>query len=175
MDIQSIFNAGGTVIKNPNYKKGKKNTQPEYITVSDLNSGVKPEGSLIADIAYNAAAQGNQDILGRGKELDKYVKHGLTPNDWENLDKQLVEQQSALSKFSNAFAQAIVSEVGLGTLKGFSDLVDLVGQATGISDGDYTNPVSQKLEEWQEEFRNYAPVYSNPDLNMSNGGLTDAG
>lgn len=175
MDIQSIFNAGGTVIKNPNYKKGKKNTQPEYITVSDLNSGVKPDGSLIADIVYNAAAQGNQDILGRGKELDKYVKHGLTPNDWENLDKDLAEAQGFFTKAGNSLAQAIVSEVGLGTLKGFSDLVDLVGQATGISDGDYTNPVSQKLEEWQEEFREYAPIYRDESLNISNGGLTDAG
>ena len=175
MDIQSIFNAGGTVIKNPNYKKGKKNTQPEYITVSDLNSGVKPEGSLIADIAYNAAAQGNQDILGRGKELDKYVKHGLTPNDWENLDKDLAEAQGFFTKAGNSLAQAIVSEVGLGTLKGISDLVDLVGQATGKSDGDYTNPVSQKLEEWQEEFREYAPIYRDESLNISNGGLTDAG
>lgn len=43
MDIQAIFNAGGTVIKNPNYRKGKKNTEPEYITVSDLDSGVKPD------------------------------------------------------------------------------------------------------------------------------------
>ena len=175
MDIQSIFNAGGTVIKNPNYKKGKKNTQPEYITVSDLNSGVKPDGSLIADIAYNAAAQGNQDILGRGKELDKYVKHGLTPNDWENLDKDLAEAQGFFTKAGNSLAQAIVSEVGLGTLKGFSDLIDLVGQATGRSDGDYTNPVSQKLEEWQEEFREYAPIYRDESLNISNGGLTDAG
>lgn len=175
MDIQSIFNAGGTVIKNPNYKKGKKNTQPEYITVSDLNSGVKPDGSLIADIAYNAAAQGDQDILGRGKELDKYVKHGLTPNDWENLDKDLAEAQGFFTKAGNSLAQAIVSEVGLGTLKGFSDLVDLVGQATGKSDGDYTNPVSQKLEEWQEEFREYAPIYRDESLNISNGGLTDAG
>ena len=83
MDIQSIFNAGGTVIKNPNYKKGKNNTQPEYITVSDLNSGVTPDGSLVAGIAYDAAAKGEQSILGRNGELDKYIKAGLTPNGWE--------------------------------------------------------------------------------------------
>ena len=93
MDIQAIFNAGGTVIKNPNYKKGKKNTEPEYITVSDLDSGVKPDGSLVADIAYDAAARGEQAILGRNGELDKYIEHGLTPNGWENLDKQMGEEQ----------------------------------------------------------------------------------
>ena len=175
MDIQAIFNAGGTVIKNPNYRKGKKNTEPEYITVSDLDSGIKPDGSIVADIAYDAAARGDQSILGRNGELDKYIEHGLTPNGWENLDSQLADQQSAFSKFGNALAQAVVSELTLGTVKGFSDLADLIGQGVGLSDGDYSNPVSEILEEKQEEFRNFAPIYSDPNLHISNGGLLDAG
>ena len=146
MDIQAIFNAGGTVIKNPNYKKGKKNTEPEYITVSDLDSGVKPDGSLVADIAYDAAARGDQAILGRNGELDKYIEHGLTPNGWENLDKQLSDSQSAWTKWGNALAQTVVSEIGLGTLKGISDLFDLLGNVLTLNNGDYSNPVSQYLE-----------------------------
>lgn len=175
MDIQAIFNAGGTVIKNPNYRKGKKNTEPEYITVSDLESGVKPDGSIVADIAYDAAARGDQSILGRNGELDKYIERGLTPNGWENLDSQLAEQQGVFSKFGNALAQTVVSELALGTVKGISDLFDLIGQGVGLSDGDYSNPVSRFLEEKQEEFRNFAPIYSDPNLNISNGGLLDAG
>ena len=175
MDIQSIFNAGGTVIKNPNYKKGKKNTQPEYITVSDLDSGVAPDGSLVAGIAYDAAAKGQQSILGRNGELDKYINAGLTPNGWEDLDSQLAETQGIFSKFGNALAQAVVSEFALGTIKGFSDLFDLIGQGVGLADGDYSNPVSEFLEEKQEEFRNFAPIYSDPNLHISNGGLLDAG
>lgn len=175
MDIQSIFNAGGTVIKNPNYKKGKKNTQPEYITVSDLDSGIAPDGSIVADIAYKAAASGNQDILGKNGELDKYIEHGLTPNDWENLDAQLAEQQGAFTKFGNALAQTIASEMVLGSLKAVSDLFDLIGQATTLSSPDYTNPVSSCLEQKQEEFKAWAPIYVNPELNISNGGLLDAG
>ena len=175
MDIQSIFNAGGTVIKNPNYKKGKKNTQPEYITVSDLDSGVAPDGSLAAGIAYDAAAKGQQSILGRNGELDKYIEYGLTPNGWENLDKQLADRQSAMSKWGNALVQAIASETVLGTVKGISDLFDLIGQATTLSSPDYTNPVSQTLENWQEAVRNYAPIYTDPDIHLTNGGLLDAG
>lgn len=175
MDIQAIFNAGGTVIKNPNYRKGKKNTEPEYITVSDLDSGIKPDGSLVADIAYDAAARGDQSILGRNGELDKYIERGLTPNGWENLDSQLAEQQGVFSKFGNALAQTVVSELTLGTAKGISDLFDLIGQGIGVSDGDYSNPVSRFLEEKQEEFRNFAPIYSDPNLNISNGGLLDPG
>ena len=175
MDIQAIFNAGGTVIKNPNYRKGKKNIEPEYITVSDLDSGIKPDGSIVADIAYDAAAKGEQSILGRNGELDKYIERGLTPNGWENLDSQLAEQQGAFSKFGNALAQTLVSELTIGTAKGFSDLFDLIGQGVGLSDGDYSNPVSELLEEKQEEFRNFAPIYSDPHLHISNGGLLDAG
>ena len=175
MDIQAIFNAGGTVIKNPNYRKGKKNTEPEYITVSDLDSGVKPDGSIVADIAYDAAAKGEQSILGRNGELDKYIEHGLTPNGWENLDSQLAKQQGAFSKVSNALAQTLVSELAIGIPKGVSDLFDLIGQGVGLSDGDYSNPVSEFLEEKQEEFRNFAPIYSDPNLHISNGGLLDPG
>ena len=175
MDIQSIFNAGGTVIKNPNYKKGKKNTQPEYITVSDLDSGVAPDGSLVAGIAYDAAAKGQQSILGRNGELDKYINAGLTPNGWENLDKQLADSQSAMSKFGNALIQTVASEIVLGTGKGIADLFDLIGQATTLSSPDYTNPVSQTLENWQEAVRNYAPIYTDPNIHITNGGLLDAG
>lgn len=175
MDVQSIFVAGGTTIKNPSYTK--KNGQPEYITVSDLNNPVTPTGSLTANLAYNAAAQGNQDIIGRNGELDKYYEMGLTPNEHNlvSLDKAIADTQSTFSKWKNSLAQTVVSEIGLGTLRGISDLVDMVGQATGISDPDYSNPVSAFLEQKQEEFRNWAPVYADPDKNITNGGLLDAG
>lgn len=175
MDIQAIFNAGGTVIKNPNYRKEKKNTEPEYITVSDLDSGVKPDGSLVADIVYDAAARGDQSILGRNGELDKYIEHGLTPNGWENLDKQMAEQQGALSKFGNALAQTVVSEIGYGTFIGIADLFDMIGQAVGLSDPNYQNAASKYLTEKQEEFKEATKIWVDPDKNIANGGLTDAG
>lgn len=175
MDIQAIFNAGGTVIKNPNYKKGKKNTEPEYITVSDLDSGIKPDGSLLADIAYDAAARGRQSILGRNGELDTYIEHGLTPNSWENLDKLMIDQQGGLAKFGNAFAQAIISEALIGTAVGVSDMFDMIGQSVGLSDPNYQNPVSNYLIQKQEEFKEATKIWADPDKNIFNGGLIDTG
>lgn len=175
MDIQAIFNTGGTVIKNPNYKKGNKNIEPEYITVSDLDSGIKPDGSLVADIAYDAAAKGHQSILGRNGELDKYIEYGLTPNSWENLDKLMIEQQGGLTKFGNAFAQAIISEALIGSFVGVSDLFDMIGQSVGLSDHNYQNPVSNYLIQKQEEFNEYTKIWADPDKNILNGGLIDAG
>lgn len=177
MDVQSIFNAGGTVIKNPNYTK--KNGQPEYITVADLNKPVTPEGSKTADIMYQAAAQGNQDILGRNGELDKYIDKGITPTD-KNLpvlDKMLADRQSATAKWFNGLSQAVVSEVTLGTLKGFTDLFDFVtSKILHLTEDDYQNAASTAIQEWQDAFNNnIAPIYRDENLNIQNGGLKDAG
>lgn len=174
MDINAIFEAGGVRVPNPNYSKSKKNREPKYITVSDMDNAI-PMSNGLASEAYRAAEIGGQDILGTNKELEKYKAYGITPNDWEDLNAQLAKRQSAFKKLGNAVAQAIVSEVAIGTFKGFSDLVDIAGRITGLSDEDYTNPVSRFLEEKQEEFRNFAPIYRDESLNIANGGLLDVG
>ena len=177
MDVQSVFNAGGTVIKNPSYTK--KNGQPEYITVADLNNPITPEGSKTADIMYQAAAQGNQDIIGRNEELDKYIERGITPTD-KNLpvlDKMLADSQSAIAKWFNGLNQAVVSEVGLGTVKGFTDLFDFVtSKILHLTEDDYQNAASTTIQEWQDAFNNnIAPIYRDESLNIQNGGLKDPG
>lgn len=177
MDVQSVFNAGSTVIKNPSYTK--KNGQPEYITVADLNNPVTPEGSKTADIVYQAAAQGNQDILGRNGELDKYIERGITPTDKNipTLDKMLADSQNATAKWFNGLSQAVISEVGLGTLKGFTDLFDFVtSKILHLTEDDYQNSASTAIQEWQDYFdNNIAPIYRDESLNIQNGGFKDAG
>lgn len=176
MDINSIFEAGGVQIPNPNYTKSKKNTQPRFITVTDLDRAVPSSGSAFADIQYAAVEKRYLDHIGESKDLDKYYKYGITPNLFSNdLDKQLADSQSTWSKWGNAIAQTLVSEIGIGTIKGISDLFDVMGSIINKSNGDYSNPVSRFLEEKQEEFRAYAPIYTDPSLNIANGGLLDAG
>ena len=177
MDVTGIFNAGGVLVKNPNYSKSKKNTQPEYITVTDfsqLPSG-STTGTALTDVAYQGAEK-NGVILGDYDDWKKYINHGITPNSIEqNLDIQLANNQSFLEKATNSILQTIGSELVLGSIKGFSDILDLAGQITGITDGDYTNPVSKFLEEKQEEFKEWAPVFVDPNKHLSNGGLLDSG
>ena len=177
MDVTGIFNAGGVLVKNPNYSKSKKNTQPEYITVTDfsqLPSG-STTGTALTDVAYQCAEK-NGVILGDYEDWKKYINHGITPNSIEqNLDIQLANNQSFLEKATNSILQTVGSELILGSIKGFSDILDLAGQITGITDGDYTNPVSKFLEEKQEEFKEWAPVFVDPNKHLSNGGLLDSG
>ncbi|QOR59867.1 hypothetical protein KNV45_gp47 [uncultured phage cr271_1] len=170
MDVLNFINNGGQkTIPNPNYNpKSKKNIQPPTITVADLD----PERNSAVDMAVYDF---NRQYSIGAKEADVYRKAGLNWNPWENLDKQIVEQQGALSKFGNALAQTVVSEVGLGTLIGITDLFDMIGQAVGLSDPNYQNAASKYLTEKQEEFKEATKIWVDPDKNIANGGLTDAG
>ncbi len=170
MDVLDFINKEGKKeVLNPLFKpKSKKNTQPRSIVTQDLN----PDNDATVNMAV---ADGINQYSIDSKTADKYRERGINWNPWENLDAHLAEEQGMFSKFGNALAQTVVSELALGTAKGFSDLFDLIGQGVGLADGDYSNPVSKLLEEKQEEFRNFAPIYSDPNLHINNGGLLDPG
>lgn len=170
MDVLEFINNNGKKrVPNPNYNsKSKKRGEPRTIEVPDLGYDEDPRVNLaIQDFTTQTSIS--------AKEAEKYNNAGVNWNNWENLDKQLADSQSAWSKWRNALAQTVVSEIALGTAVGITDLFDMIGQAVGISDSNYQNPLSSYLTEKQEEFRNYAPIYSDQSLNISNGGLLDAG
>ena len=160
MDVLDFINRNGQrTVLNPNYNpKSKKNTQPPTIIVPDA----QPIPDDVIEMAKRDAL--NQFSIASGT-ADKYREFGLNYNPKENLDKQLADVQSNWSKAINALGQTLVSEIGIGTVKGVSDLIDFVGQKVGLSDHNYSNPVSQYLEEKQKEFEEWAPVYVDPDNN----------
>jgi len=176
MDINDLFIVGGKKVKNPRYNRRTKNKEPEYITITDEGSG-----SVILDIASkNPYFNTRIDV-----DTEKYKDaedYGITvtPGNIDNIDSMLAEHQSNWTKAFNALAQTVVSEIGLGTLKGFSDLFDfVVGGALRLSNGeqenDYSNPVSKFLENLQEDFRKATPIYVEPGVSIDNGGLTNFG
>ena len=170
MDVLDFINRNGQrTVPNPNYNpRSKKNTEPPTIIVPDA----QPIPDDVIEMAKRDAL--NQFSIDSGT-ADKYREFGLNYNPKENLDKQLADAQSNWSKAINALGQTLVSEVLLGTAKGLSDFVDAIGQKVGLSDHNYSNPVSQYLEEKQEEFKEWAPVYADPSKNIKNGGLADFG
>ena len=169
--IEFINNNGKKKVPNPNYNaKSKKRGEPRTIEVPDLGYDEDPRVNLaIQDFI-------NQTSIS-AKEAEKYNNAGVNWNNWENLDKQLADSQSATAKWFNGLSQAVVSEVGLGTLKGFTDLFDFVtSKILHITKDDYQNVASTKIQEWQDAFNNnIAPVYKDESINIQNGGLTDAG
>lgn len=160
---------------------------------SDAQS-VPTEQDKILDVAVSESAKRLAESptsigyeLNRLGDADKYSKVGLQRNvellraqREGNLEKILADSQSNFQKTRNALAQTLVSEVGLGTLKGFSDLYDMtIGLAINAANGveqDYENPVSAFLAEKQKEFEEYMPIYSDPTRNtIADGGLGNWG
>lgn len=171
MNIDEVYkNGGGVYIPNPNYNKktAKLGVQPQILT-KDVTKAENPLLTSMYDAAKTSWVIDNKD---------SYQRYGITPNKISNMDKERWERQSNLAKLGNAVLQSTISEVGIGIPLAVSDLFDFVGQAvTGnLGNNDYTNPVSKYLQELQDKFNNeIAPIYRDPDLNISNGGLLDVG
>lgn len=172
MNTENVFNNSGVIVSNPNYnpktKKGRAQ-QPFFHTLDvsqDITSGAANE------FAKNA---GNAWVMG---DTHNYQRYGVTPNIISDLDRERANNQSNFVKFGNAVAQSIVSEIGLGTIRGAADLFDFIGNAVigNLANNDYTNPVSEKIQEWQDYFNTeIAPIYADPNIDITNGGLTDFG
>lgn len=171
MNTENVFNNSGVIISNPNYnpktKKGRAQ-QPFFHTLDvsqDITSGAANEFAKNADNGW---------VMG---DTHSYQRYGVTPNLITNLDKERAENQSNFAKTFNSLGQALVSETILGTIKAVPDLFDAITNGIFQSDGDYQNPISNKLQEWQDYFRNeVAPIYSDPERNdIYNGGLTNWG
>ena len=171
MNTENVFNNSGVIVSNPNYnpktKKGRAQ-QPFFHTLDvsqDITSGAANEFAKNADNAW---------VMG---DTHSYQRYGVTPNIITNLDKERAENQSNFAKTFNSLGQALVSETILGTIKAVPDLFDAITNGIFQSDGDYQNPISNKLQEWQDYFRNeVAPIYSDPTRNdIYNGGLTNWG
>ena len=171
MNTENVFNNSGIIVSNPNYnpktKKGRAQ-QPFFHALDisqDITSGAANEFAKNADDAW---------VMG---DTHNYQRYGVTPNLITNLDKERAENQSNFDKTFNSLCQALVSETILGTIKAVPDLFDAITNGIFQSDGNYQNPISNKLQEWQDYFRNeVAPIYSDPERNnIYNGGLTNWG
>lgn len=171
MNTENVFNNSGVIVSNPNYnpktKKGRAQ-QPFFHTLDvsqDITSGAANEFAKNADNAW---------VMG---DTHNYQRYGVTPNIITNLDKERAENQSNWTKAGNALGQTLVSQAILGTIKAVPDLFDAIANGFFTSDGDYQNPISNKIKEWQDYFdQEVAPIYSDPEHNdIYNGGLTNFG
>lgn len=169
MDILK-FAQEGNVRDNPDYNPKTKKGALQPPTITDYNPGtsISDEGRSVLG---RTLAKGIYNL--NQYDVDKYTPYNVYINPYnteEELNKERAENQGVLEQTGRFVGQAVGSEVVLGTLRGFSDLVDAAGQLIGVSDDDYTNPVSSQLAEWQDAIRERFEIYrTNPDENFDFG------
>lgn len=169
MDILK-FAQEGNVRDNPDYNPKTKKGALQPPTITDYNPGtsVSDEGRSVLG---RTLAKGIYNL--NQYDVDKYTPYNVYVNPYdteEELNKERAENQGVLEQTGRFVGQAVGSEVVLGTLRGFSDLVDAAGQLIGVTDDDYTNPVSSQLAEWQDAIRERFEIYrTNPNENFDFG------
>lgn len=180
MDFEEIKNmaTNGASYINPSPSKSKKNPSPKILSTIDPKK-IAELATGFADREINEGLTSGKVLTNQADKADQLRHYGVTPNaSIVDVDKVLAESQSNLRKLGSAVSQAVVSEIGLGTVRGAADLFDLIGNVvTGnAANNDYTNPVSEKIQEWQDYFNTeVAPIYADPNLDITNGGLTNFG
>lgn len=180
MDFEEIKNmaTNGASYINPSPSKSKKNPSPKILSTIDPKK-IAELATGFADREINEGLTSGKVLTNQADKADQLRHYGVTPNaSIVDVDKVLAESQSNLRKLGSAVSQAVVSEIGLGTVRGVADLFDLIGNVvTGnAANNDYTNPVSEKIQEWQDYFNTeVAPIYADPNLDITNGGLTNFG
>lgn len=180
MDFEEIKNmtTNGVSYINPSPSRSKKHPSPKIlnsldpIKIAELTTG-------FADREINEGLTSGKVLTNQADKADQLRHYGVTPNaSIVDVDKVLAESQGNLRKLGSAVSQAVVSEIGLGTVRGAADLFDIIGNVvTGnAANNDYTNPVSEKIQEWQDYFNTeVAPIYADPNLDITNGGLNNFG
>lgn len=180
MDFEEIKNmaTNGASYINPSPSKSKKHPSPKILSTIDPIK-IAELATGFADREINEGLTSGKVLTNQADKADQLRHYGVTSNaSIVDVDKVLAESQSNLRKLGSAVSQAVVSEIGLGTVRGAADLFDFIGNAvTGnLANNDYTNPVSEKIQEWQDYFNTeVAPIYADPNLDITNDGLTDFG
>lgn len=180
MDFEEIKNmtTNGASYINPSPSKSKKHPSPKILSTIDPKK-IAELATGFADREIDEGLTSGKVLTNQADKADQLRHYGVTPNaSIVDVDKVLAESQSNLRKLGSAVSQAVVSEIGLGTVRGVADLFDFIGNAvTGnLANNDYTNPVSEKIQEWQDYFNTeVAPIYADPNVDITNGGLTDFG
>lgn len=180
MDFEAIKNmaTNGASYINPSPSKSKKHPSPKILSTTDPKK-IAELATGFADREINEGLTSGRVLTNQADKADQLRHYGVTPNaSIVDVDKVLAESQGNLRKLGSAVSQAVVSEIGLGTVRGAADLFDFIGNAvTGnLANNDYTNPVSEKIQEWQDYFNTeVAPIYADPNVDITNGGLTNFG
>ena len=117
-----------------------------------VSGGIK----IISDDKYRDAVSAGVNPFARDiNNLDESIQNAK-----ENKDRERAINQPWYEQLRNMLDQMVINEVAVGTVKAFSDIFNSAIEVFQPEDErNYTNPVSEWLEEQQNKFRDTHPIY----------------
>ena len=156
------------LLKAKKQQSNSVNTIPPH--TNSVSTGVyntSPVEESVINRLYEGAANFSNEYSHLEIEKNKYAKYNVKVNSInteKELQRERANNQSVLEQGLNMVVQAVASEAVIGTIKGFSDIADLLINAFNSGTNDYTNSISKELESWQEAIRDRFAIYEkDPD------------
>lgn len=157
---------GVPVYTNNELVNNSTNINQEYV-----GKNADKDFSLSASTAFNESYSVDDKFV----ELAQKYEFGLNRNDTlESVKRKAAENQSSLEQFGRSIGQIVVNEVLLGTLLGFSDLIDWFSNiGTAVGEDDWNNDFGRVITSAQDKLKEDWAIYrENPDksFNISDSG-----
>lgn len=157
---------GVPVYTNDELVNNSTNINQEYV-----GENADKDFSLSASTAFNESYSVDDKFV----ELAKKYKFGLNKNDTlESVKRKAAENQSGWEQFGKSMSQIVVNEVLLGTLLGFSDLIDWFANiGTAVGEDDWNNDFGRVITSAQDKLKEDLAIYRknpNKSFNISDSG-----
>lgn len=118
------------------------------------------------DVDPNKSISISSENMELARDLGEGVNYDTNFNTLaRESEMRKAEQQSTAAKIGNAIAQSLISEIGLGTIQGFVDILAAPFELLEGDERDWNNPISARIQKWRDDFnKSVAPIYrKNPD------------
>ena len=147
------LNVNGVKVPRPNSE--------QELGLETLNNGKVP---VFFDRQLNLINE-NIKTIDPSINWERYENYGIVPHPFVtdyDIKKLAAKYQSNWEKAGRSLFQGIYNEAIVGTLKGFMDIIDvtIAGLSKNKTVGEFTNPVTKMLEEYQEQIRYYRLIIS---------------
>lgn len=155
----------GVIVPNPNYnsktKYGRQQSKSVRSYSADDLSRANAANKFLTDFASGAITQSEATFT--GTDVKGYNKYGVgvgTNTTLEDLNRTRAQNQSGWEQFGRSLSQIAINEVFLGTLLGFSDLIDwMANLGKEYGEDDWNNSFGKAITDAQDKIREDLAIY----------------
>lgn len=154
------------------FENGKFVIEDDIVENSIKASNENMENAVVSKIDATASSISAKNRFHSDKAIELSKRYnvplGTGDNSEELLEKEIAAVQSGWEQMGHSLSRLVVSEIGIGTVLGLSDLVDwFANLGNDYGEDDWTNPLTDVLTGWQEAFDERFKIYrENPGKGM---------